>query len=402
MSPDPVPDASQRPRVNGRPTGRPALPGPAWTSQSGAGRQPNGRGAFRTNGSGFPRPAGLGPPDAEHAPEPPAAPLAWVDEPTAPGIPELDGGSLPEVPWEQLTRPAAWPAPAPAPPAQPGAATPPGGFWPPRPAPRQLAAPPRAQWQAPPATWGAPAPRPLPAGPGAYPGGPPVRPRPRRPGSGEVQLAETRVERYGDGYGRRRAHQHRAAFVAELPVLVLAAVVLAVLVKGFLVQAFYIPSRSMEPTLEVGDRVVVNRLSYRLGVPKRGQVVVFLRPTGERVAAPDNALSWVRRAVAQGLGSAPPGNEDLIKRVIAGPGDVVQGSHGRVWLNGSALIEPYLRPGTRTSDFGPVRVPAGHYWVMGDNREDSSDSRFFGPIPHSTLVGRATGTVWPLPHFTLL
>jgi signal peptidase I len=219
-----------------------------------------------------------------------------------------------------------------------------------------------------------------------------------------VGLTETRVERYGDTHGRggRRSRQPRAAFVAELPVLVIAAMILAVLVKGFLVQAFYIPSRSMEPTLEVGDRVVVNRLSYRLGAPERGQVVVFLRPTGERVAAPDNALSWVRRAVAQGLGSAPPGNEDLIKRVIAGPGDVVQGSQGRVWLNSSGLIEPYLRPGTRTSDFGPVQVPPGHYWVMGDNREDSSDSRVFGPIPHSTLVGRATGTVWPLPRFGLL
>jgi len=317
------------------------------------------------------------------------------------------------MPWEQPTGPAplppALPGPAPAPvphgPWPPGAAAamPPERFWPPRPAPRQLPAPPHPQWQAPPASWAAPAPPALPARPGAYPGGP-VRPRTRRPGTGEVELAETRVERYGDGYGRggRRSRQPRAAFVAELPVLVIAAVILAVLVKGFLVQAFYIPSRSMEPTLEVGDRVVVNRLSYRLGVPQRGQVVVFLRPTGERVAAPDNAVSWVRRAVAQGLGSAPPGNEDLIKRVVAGPGDIVQGSQGRVWLNGSALIEPYLRPGTRTSDFGPVRVPPGHYWVMGDNREDSSDSRFFGPIPHSTLVGRATGTVWPLPHFSLL
>jgi signal peptidase I len=213
----------------------------------------------------------------------------------------------------------------------------------------------------------------------------------------DVELPESRVDRFGDDHlhGRSRRGRARAGFWAEVPVLVVAAVVLAVLVKGFLVQAFYIPSRSMEPTLDVGDRVVVNRMSYRFGSPQRGQVVVFLRQTGGRVATAESPLSWVRRAVAQGLGGAPPGSEDLIKRVIAGPGDLVQGSRGRVWVNGRALAEPYLRRGSFTSDFGPMRVPPGHYWVMGDNREDSSDSRVFGPIPRSALVGRAVGTAWP-------
>jgi signal peptidase I len=219
-----------------------------------------------------------------------------------------------------------------------------------------------------------------------------------RPFDDEVELPESRMDRFGDDHlrqSRSRRGRRRAGFWAEVPVLVVAAVVLAVLVKGFLVQAFYIPSRSMEPTLDVGDRVVVNRLSYRLGTPKRGQVVVFLRRTGGPVAAPESPVSWVRRAVAEGFGGAPPGSEDLIKRVIAGPGDVVLGNQGRVWVNGRALVEPYLRQGSFTSDFGPLKVPPGHYWVMGDNREDSSDSRVFGPIPRSALVGRAVGTVWP-------
>jgi len=164
------------------------------------------------------------------------------------------------------------------------------------------------------------------------------------------------------------------------------------------VQAFYIPSRSMEPTLDVGDRVVVNRLSYRLGAPQRGQVVVFLRQTGGRAAAPESPVSWVRRAVAQGLGGAPPGSEDLIKRVVAGPGEVVQGGQGRVWVNGRALVEPYLRAGSFTSDFKKVRIRPDSYWVMGDNREDSADSRVFGQVLRSVLVGRAVLTVWPVTH----
>jgi signal peptidase I len=177
-----------------------------------------------------------------------------------------------------------------------------------------------------------------------------------------------------------------------------AALILTVLVKGFLIQAFYIPSRSMEPTLDVGDRVVVNRLAYRLGDPAHGQVVVFLRPTGTDDAPSSGPLSWVRWAVAQGLGGTPPGNEDLIKRVIGLPGDVVEGRGGNLIRNGKRVDEPYLRPGTFTSDFKKVRIKPDHYWVMGDNREDSADSRSFGQIDRSVLVGRAVLTVWPVPH----
>jgi signal peptidase I len=176
------------------------------------------------------------------------------------------------------------------------------------------------------------------------------------------------------------------------------ALVLTVLVKGFLVQAFFIPSRSMEPTLDVGDRVVVNRLAYRLGDPAHGQVVVFLRPTGVDQAPAVGPLSWVRRAVAQGLGGTPPGSEDLIKRVVGLPGDVLEGRDGHLWRNGHQVDEPYLPPRIFTSDFRKVRVKPDHYWVMGDNREDSADSRVFGQIDRSALVGRAVLTVWPVPH----
>ncbi len=211
---------------------------------------------------------------------------------------------------------------------------------------------------------------------------------------GRVQ--PSRVQRI---HGRRAAARRtRRRFFAELPFLLVAALILTVLVKGFLIQAFYIPSRSMEPTLDVGDRVVVNRLAYRLGEPSHGQVVVFLRPTGSEEAPAGGPLSWVRRAVAQGLGGTPPGNEDLIKRVVGLPGDVVEGRDGHLYRNNQRVDEPYLRPGTYTSPFDKVRIKRGHYWVMGDNREDSADSRSFGQIDRSQLVGRAVLTVWPVPH----
>jgi signal peptidase I len=154
----------------------------------------------------------------------------------------------------------------------------------------------------------------------------------------------------------------------------------------------------MEPTLDVGDRVVVNRLAYRIGDPGHGQVVVFLRPTATEQAPPSGLASWFRRAVAQGLGGTPPGSEDLIKRVVGLPGDVVEGRGGQLWRNGRMVEEPYLPADTFTSDFKAVRVKADHYWVMGDNREDSADSRVFGQIHRSALVGRAVLTVWPVPH----
>ncbi len=213
--------------------------------------------------------------------------------------------------------------------------------------------------------------------------------------SASERVRPTRVQRY---HGRHVRRRRRMRLLTEVPLLILTALVLAIVVKGFLVQAFFIPSRSMEPTLDVGDRVVVNRLAYRLGDPDHGQVIVFLRPTANSTAQSPGPLSWVRRAVAQGLGGTPPGNEDLIKRVVGLPGDVVEGRGGKLWRNGRPVAEPYLPPRTFTSEFGPVRVKPGHYWMMGDNREDSADSRYFGQVPRSALVGRAIVKVWPVAH----
>jgi signal peptidase I len=127
-------------------------------------------------------------------------------------------------------------------------------------------------------------------------------------------------------------------------------------------------------------------------------VVVFLRPTEDDQAPASGPVSWVRRAVAQGLGGTPPGNEDLIKRVVGLPGDVMEGRDGYLWRNGVRVNEPYLRPNTFTSEFKKVKIGPDNFWVMGDNREDSADSRSFGQVERSALVGRAVLTVWPVTH----
>lgn len=166
--------------------------------------------------------------------------------------------------------------------------------------------------------------------------------------------------------------------LTEWVVIGVAAVVVALLVKTFLFQAFYIPSLSMFPTLKHGDRVLVNKLSYKLHDVNRGDLVVF---------------SGVPR---EGSG------RDLIKRVIALPGETVEGRDGAVMVNGRRLEESYLPAGVTTDAFAPRTVPPGEYWMMGDNRGSSRDSRVFGAVPKSRIVGRAFVRVWPVSALTLL
>lgn len=194
-----------------------------------------------------------------------------------------------------------------------------------------------------------------------------------------------------------KAHESRlvrlfgptGATVVEWASVIAGAVLLALVVKIFLLQAFYIPSPSMYPTLKEGDRVLVNKLSYKLHDVNRGDVVVFERPASE----------------------APSAIPELIKRVVGLPGDAVTFRGGRVYINGTVLEEPYLPAGVTTSaDFAPNRctvdapclIPPGEVWVMGDNRNDSKDSRYFGPIPESSIVGRAFVIVWPLDRLSWL
>jgi signal peptidase I len=193
-------------------------------------------------------------------------------------------------------------------------------------------------------------------------------------------------------------------FLGELPGLILMALVLAILIKTFLVQAFFIPSPSMEPTLQTGDRVLVTKIPYYFHDPERGDIIVFSEPDPKK--APDRGiLGGFVHWLSQSLGVAKPDDEDYIKRVIGLPGDTVSAHDGDVYVNGVQIDEPYLTQ--RTDDFKQVKVPDGMLFVMGDNRANSLDSRFglggVNPtnqpgvafIPIDKVIGKAFFIVWP-------
>jgi signal peptidase I len=183
---------------------------------------------------------------------------------------------------------------------------------------------------------------------------------------------------------------------------VLLALVIALVIKAFLVQVFFIPSGSMEPTLRPGDRVIVQKVSYRFHDPRHGDVIVFRNPNGHPV---DRGLvgavtHWLGSNLgmfgsAEGSCGDTDPDEDFVKRVIGLPGDTVEGTGGSVRLNGHELDEPYLH-GARTSTFPVVHVPSGQLFVMGDNRPDSCDSRFaLGLVPIDHVIGPVLVRVWP-------
>jgi len=204
--------------------------------------------------------------------------------------------------------------------------------------------------------------------------------------------------------GPRPTARTRRGSARRLVVTLLLAGVIVGLIRVFLVQTFVIPSGSMEPGLQVGDRVVVSRLDYRFGSVQRGDVVVF---DGDGVFAdPDPAgslLARIGRDVANVLGS-PVGETDFVKRVVGVAGDhvVCCDGDGRVTVNGRALAEPYVYPGDAPSETPfDVTVPAGKLWMMGDHRSSSADSRDHlgdpggGMVPVDRVVGRVVAVWWP-------
>ena len=181
----------------------------------------------------------------------------------------------------------------------------------------------------------------------------------------------------GPGGPRQRRRWRRA--LAEMGVMILVAVLLASLVRAFAFQTFWIPSSSMVPTLGVYDRVLVQKAFFSWRDAREGDIVVFSHPPLDQCPGPQEG--------------------DLVKRVIALPGQTIYSSGNSIYVNGRLLAEPYLPhydplgPPVASSQH-PYRVPPGEFYVLGDNRSDSCDSRYWGPIKGSSIIGKVVLTFW--------
>ncbi|HBV98922.1 MAG: signal peptidase I [Peptococcaceae bacterium BICA1-7] len=154
------------------------------------------------------------------------------------------------------------------------------------------------------------------------------------------------------------------------------AVVLALLIRTFILQPFYIPSGSMEPNLMIQDHIIVNKIGYRFWEPQRGDIVVFKFPRDP--------------------------SKDFVKRLIGQPGDKVEIRKSKLYINGNLVSENYLPAGLEFGSFGPAVIPENSYFMMGDNRNNSDDSRSWGVLPRENIIGKAVLTYWPLNRIHLL
>jgi signal peptidase I len=206
----------------------------------------------------------------------------------------------------------------------------------------------------------------------------------------------------------------KGSVLREFPILVIVALAVSLLIKTFLVQFFYIPSGSMENTLQIQDRVAVNKVPFISGSINRGDVVVFRDPANwlpEPFEATDNKVIAKIKDGLVAVGILPnPAKQYLVKRVIGVAGDqVVCCSNGKLTINGKETNEPYIFAGNKPSDLDfNVTVPEGKVWVMGDHRGSSADSRYHqddvnnGFVPVEKVTGRVFAIIWPVKHVGLV
>jgi signal peptidase I len=196
--------------------------------------------------------------------------------------------------------------------------------------------------------------------------------------------------------------------LVELVIIVVIAVLLALGIQAFVVKPYKIPSGSMEPTLKIGQRVLVNRLGMDFGKPHVGEIAVF-HPPAE--AEHEQCGPVARATITYGGAACDRTNpqEDtsinFIKRVVAGPGDTIYIKEGHVYRNGKREQDSYIAPCGAVQECNfptPITIPAGHWFMMGDNRGQSDDSRFWGPVPTSWIIGDAFATYWPPNRIGLL
>jgi signal peptidase I len=200
---------------------------------------------------------------------------------------------------------------------------------------------------------------------------------------------------------KRRAKRPKSTVssAVELVLIIIVAVGLAFGIQAWVVKPYRIPSGSMEPTLAVGQRVLVDRIGTHFGKPHIGEIAVFHPPEG---AQQEECGSGTRIAPGGAPCAEPVPKEDngtnFIKRVVAGPGDTIKVVEGHVVRNGKREADSYIRPCPGVSECNfpvAIKVPAGHWFMMGDNRGESDDSRFWGPVPTGWIIGGAFATYWP-------
>jgi len=194
---------------------------------------------------------------------------------------------------------------------------------------------------------------------------------------------------------RVRKREKSGNSLIELFMIVAVALGLALGIQAFLVKPFRIPSESMVPTLEVSQRVLVDRVSLRVGDPDRGDIMVFKPPAGA-----DSSECGANHPEDQPCPTHTKAKSDtnFIKRVVGVPGDRLSVRRGRVYINGKRQAEPFISPSTDCQVCNlpkEVKIPADHYYMMGDNRGGSSDSRDWGPVPRDNMIGKAFATYWP-------
>jgi signal peptidase I len=180
---------------------------------------------------------------------------------------------------------------------------------------------------------------------------------------------------------RRERSKAAIWIIAIAPILV--SFFLAFGIRGFVAEARYIPSKAMAPTLEVNDRLIINKLSYQFQAPQRGDIIVFMPPE-------EAAIVCTGGIPRQGQGSS----DTYIKRIIGLPGEQVEVRQGKVLINNQPLTEPYIQQPPEYQ-YGPSKVPTNHYWVLGDNRNNSCDGHYWGFVPKENIIGKATQRFWP-------
>jgi signal peptidase I len=183
----------------------------------------------------------------------------------------------------------------------------------------------------------------------------------------------------------------------ELIVIVGLAIGLALVIQAYVIKPFQIPSGSMEPTLDIGQRVLVSRFLYRVEDPEMGDIVVFHPPAGAEQGQECGVEHSPEQACPEPTDEMS--DENFIKRIVAGPGDRLYIENGHPVVNGVSAEEDFIRPCRGIGECelkDEIVIPPDHYFMMGDNRGASDDSRSFGPIPRDWIIGQAFATYWPV------